>query len=102
MASLYNTTTGTFTSFTDPSARQFFYAYGISGTNVVGYYANGVENGFLYNTTGITYTIIDDPLSHNTTATGIDGDNIVGYYYDANNNSHGFLSKAGDFASDFA
>ena len=63
---------------------------GISGTNIVGFYAdvNGYGHGFLYD--GSTWTTLDDPLGYFTWARGISGTNIVGFYLGANG-VHGFL-----------
>ena len=56
---LYNGST--YTTLNDPLAVGTV-AWGISGNNIVGYYADssGNPNGFLYN--GSTWTTLDDPL----------------------------------------
>ena len=74
----------TYTTLDNPAGTGGTYAYGISGNNIVGWYANssGWQLGFLYN--GSTYTTLNDPLGVNGTyANGISGNNIVGYYYDS-------------------
>ena len=71
------------------------YAFGISGTNIVGSYWNGSwSEGFIYN--GNTWTMLSNPNAapvankdSGTWATGISGSNVVGYYSDAG--FHGFL-----------
>jgi len=81
----------TYTTLDNPAGTGGTTAYGISGNNIVGWYANssGWQLGFLYN--GSTYTTLTDPLSVNTTmygpvpngnyAYGISGNNTVGLYY---------------------
>ena len=61
----------------------------ISGTTIVGTYANSlVKHGFSYN--GTSYTTLDDPLATGgTIASGISGSTIVGYYFDGTG-THGF------------
>ena len=64
------------------------YAFGIEGTNVVGYYVDsGHFRGYLYD--GTTYTPIDVPGADDTVLFGIDGGNIVGSYADSS--AHGLL-----------
>jgi hypothetical protein len=88
----------TYTTLDDPSGNGGTYAYGISGNNIVGWYANNSAGyfgpineqvGFLYN--GSTYTTLINPLSIQNTiqgpvpngnyAYGISGNNTVGLYY---------------------
>ena len=81
----------TYTTLDDPLGTGGTTAYGISGNNIVGWYANssGWQLGFLYN--GSTYTTLTDPLSVQSTmhgpvpngnyAYGISGNNTVGLYY---------------------
>ena len=81
----------TYTTLDNPAGTGGTYAYGISGNNIVGWYANssGWQLGFLYN--GSTYTTLTDPLSVQSTmhgpvpngnyAYGISGNNTVGLYY---------------------
>jgi hypothetical protein len=68
-------------------------AWGVSKSNVVGFYegSGGVDHGFLYD--GSTYTTLDDPsaLGHDTYSFGISGNNIVGTYVDSSGAIHGFL-----------
>ena len=68
------------------------FAYGISGSNIVGTYATSTGvHGFLYN--GSTYTTLDVPFAgeQGTFPYGISGSNIVGHYNDSSNRPHGFL-----------
>jgi hypothetical protein len=68
------------------------FATGVSGNNVVGYYADASgAHGFLYN--GSSFTTLNGPDSLDTDAHayGIDGNNVVGIYRDANGFLHGFL-----------
>ena len=67
------------------------YAYGISGTNIVGYYqdSNAFAHGFVYN--GKTYDTLDVLNAIHTEAYGISGKNIVGAYMDSSRYWHGFL-----------
>ena len=83
---------GTFTTISDPLGTNGTFAFGVSGSDIVGEYspASGPPQGFLYN--GSSYTTLSDPLGVNGTfAYGISGSNIVGYYIDASDNAHGFL-----------
>lgn len=86
---LYNGSS--FSNLIDPNGSAAFggtLAAGISGTQIVGNYANASgAHGFLYN--GSTYTTLDDP-NGNTWAMGISGKNVVGFYNDASG-THGFL-----------
>ena len=88
----------TYTTLDDTSAGAGGIAdSGISGSNIVGYYQQGLMwHGFLYN--GSTYTTLDDPLAVPTSvgnggtwASGISGNNIAGYYEDSSGISHGFI-----------
>ena len=55
------------------------HAYGIDGSNIVGYCNNGPSSfGFLYD--GTDWTRLDSPGATRTAVFGIDGGNIVGYY----------------------
>ena len=61
--------------------------FGISGSDVVGWYFDGQTfNGFFSD--GQTLTTIGPS---NSVGLGIDGNNIVGYYDDANDYTHGFI-----------
>jgi len=64
-------------------------AYGISGSNIVGWYmdSSGVH-GFLYD--GTTWTTLDMPGATETIINGINGSNIVGVYRDSSG-EHSFL-----------
>src|SRR5579875_3073663 len=79
-----------FMTLNDPSATGGTFAYGISGSNIVGYYSDGTGyHVFLYN--GTSYTTLNDPSATNGTfALGISGSNIVGDYSDGTG-YHGFL-----------
>jgi hypothetical protein len=84
----------TFTTLAPPSASQSR-AYGISGSEVSGYYtdASGNTQGYIYN--GSSYTTIDNSSAVNGTfLRGISGNLVAGYY--TNNNGiyladHGFI-----------
>jgi len=110
----------TYTTLDDPLAATngAVYPYGtvvtgISGTNIVGYYAdtNGTTHGFVCN--GIGWTTLDDPLAEvygddpgvlQTYAQGISGTNIVGYYFAGSHMGgfyHGFVFDGSAWA-DFA
>jgi hypothetical protein len=81
----------TYSALNDPNANAVgTLAFGISGSNIVGYFGDNTGNhGFLYN--GSTYTTLDDPnATAGTLAQGIDGSNIVGFYTD-NTGVHGFI-----------
>src|ERR1700722_921744 len=56
-----------YTTLNDPSAFNRTYAYGIDGSNIVGFYTDnfGNNHGFLYN--GSTYTTLNDPSATNGT-----------------------------------
>src|SRR6266404_4769408 len=84
----------TYTTIDDPFGTVGTQAYGInSAGQIVGYYADSLQNehGFLYS--GGTYTTLDDPsASGRTVATGINGKGqIVGYYTDSSPQNHGFF-----------
>jgi hypothetical protein len=67
------------------------YAYGISGSNIVGTYNDGTNSyGFIYNINSNTYTTFNVPGAISTTAYGISGANITGNYGDGTNN-YGFI-----------
>jgi len=68
------------------------FAYGIDGSNIVGFYddENGDSHGFIYD--GQDYTTLDAPGAYHTYVYGTDGSNIVGYYRDAYGKKHGFLA----------
>ena len=92
----------TFTEINDPSAVNSFgngstYAFGISGSNVVGYFVDPTtdyHHGFFYD--GSTYTTLDDPLGYSTAAVGISGQEIVGNYQPTGGgNGAGFLYSGG-------
>src|SRR5438876_796008 len=71
----------TFTTLNDPLGVNGTYAYGISGSVIVGgYYDSGFHiHGFSYD--GATYTTIDDPLAtRSNTARGIGGTTVVGVF----------------------
>jgi len=67
------------------------YAFGISGSNIVGYYQDNNDNfhGFLYHNG--TYTTLDYAPAGATFLYGIDGVNIVGTYEDPLFKYHGFV-----------
>lgn len=71
-------------------------AYGILGTNIVGYYTDKATNyqGFLLNGANWTnWTTLDAPLGvGNTYAEGVSDNNIVGLYWDNRGHEHGFLA----------
>ena len=94
---LYNGST--YTTVTDPLGSNGTFAYGVSGSNVVGYYTDsaGYDHGFLYN--GSTYTTIDEPLSvGGTYVYGISGNEFVGYYY-GSSGQHGFLFNGSTYTN---
>jgi hypothetical protein len=72
-------------------------AFGVSSSNIVGYYVNSnITHGFVYD--GVNYRTLDAPQASQTAfvfsgtyPAGISGSNIVGYYYDTSNVAHGFL-----------
>ena len=67
-------------------------AYGISGSNIVGYYVDaiGIYHGFLYN--GSSWTALNAPGAINTMVVHSDGDNMVGLYWGSNQSTPaGFL-----------
>jgi hypothetical protein len=64
-------------------------ALGVSGHNVIGYYAVGSQTlGFLYD--GKNYKTIDPNGSTYTYATAVSGKNVVGFYVDAAGNGYGY------------
>jgi hypothetical protein len=66
-------------------------AAGISGNTIVGYYN---QNGFLYNISTASYTMLNNPAGANgITPNGISGNNIVGTYWygSGGNGAGGFL-----------
>jgi hypothetical protein len=71
------------------------YAYGISGSNIVGIYdiAGGGGGAFRYD--GNSYHTFNFPSARSTSASGIDGSNIVGFYIEPTEDqtgvTHGFL-----------
>jgi hypothetical protein len=88
------------TTIDDPSGVSSFHngttPFGISGTNIVGYYidASGNTHGFLYN--GSAWTSLDDPAAESGSSGGtyafdISGANVVGNYVDAGGQTRGFL-----------
>lgn len=88
-----------FTTLDVPGAVQTF-AFGISGSNVVGQYidSSNQEHGFLFN--GSTYSTLDDPLgAQGTSANSISGTNVVGSYFDAAGKPHGFLYNGSSFTT---
>ena len=79
-------------------------AWGISGSNIVGWYeghnsaGNSGEYGFIYN--GSTYSTLQHPLGvRGTRAFGISGSNIVGNYYDSSFTGHGFLYNGSSYTT---
>jgi uncharacterized membrane protein len=84
---LHNGTTWTTLNY--PGASETT-AYGISGSNIVGYYEyeDGSRHGFLYD--GTTWRTLDYPGAFNTYAYGISGNRIVGCFSDSSG-QHGFL-----------
>ena len=68
------------------------FAFGISGSNIVGSYRDG--EAFFFN--GGTYTPLSDPNYSFTIATGISGSSIVGWCTDGAD-AHGFLYSNGEF-----
>jgi len=67
----------TYTALSVPGASSTA-AYGISGTNISGFYESGYYYGFVYN--GRTYTTLSVPGADDTYAEGISGNTIVGAY----------------------
>ena len=96
---LYNVSTATYSTLSDPLAVNGTLAYGTDGNNVVGYY-NGnhaFADGFLYNINTATYTTLNDPLGvFGTVATGISGNYIVGAY-DGISGQQGFLYNGSSY-----
>jgi hypothetical protein len=100
---LYNISTGTFTTINPPGASSTL-ANGISGNDVVGFFADGsnVNHGYLFNMATGTYTTLDPPGSTNTfVVAGTSGSNIAGTYVDASGMDHGFLYQLVPLPSDF-
>ena len=62
------------------------YAYGISGSSIVGFYydMDYGQHAFLYD--GTSYTTLTPPGSSSATAYGVSGNMVVGTYADANDN----------------
>lgn len=99
--------TFSFTTLNDPQGTGGTVLTGISGNNIVGWFANAantVEDGFLYN--GSTFTTIADPLAGGpfpfTNANGIDGSNVVGVYFGSGGGSsaeHGFLFNGSTYTT---
>ena len=94
-------TSGIYSTLDDPNAQSEpsfeaqpnngTFVQGISGTNIVGYYADGsgTVHSFVYN--GSAYVTLNAPIGNDWTfAQVISGGNIVGYYSDANT-EHGFV-----------
>jgi hypothetical protein len=82
-------------------------AWGISGTNIVGFYvdASGDEYGFLYNG-GTNWSSLKDPLSGpglvgGTAVTRISGTKAVGIYLDTSGNEHGFIHSGTDWSNNW-
>jgi len=70
---------GTWTTLHVPGSPNT-YAYGISGSSVVGWYQDSShkERGFIYNITTQSYTYLDYPGANGTCLFGISGNSIVG------------------------
>ena len=104
----------TFTPLVDPLANLGpTEAYGISGSNVVGYYEPSggfiapeadsgpgtTANGFIYNINTNSYSSLYDPLAtEGTYAYGIDGSNVVGSYENSNG-VFGFLYNGNTYTT---
>ncbi len=87
-----------YTTLSVPGA-PYTVAFGISGTNIVGYYNSGIgkpNNGFLYN--GSSYTTLSVPGEPDTVACGISGTNIVGFY-NLGTNFLGFLYNGSSYTT---
>ena len=82
------------TTIDAPGAPDTF-AYGIDGSNVVGWYDDGPESpdpryhGFVYD--GANFTTIDKDGAIGVFATGIEGNNVVGHYRTEDFAYHGFV-----------
>jgi len=77
------------------------FAFGISGTNIVGGYVDNIDggiHGFLYND-GAFNTLNDPNSGYGTIATGISGNTIVGWYVDDIGDTHGFIYTNGTFTT---
>ena len=81
--------------FLDAPGATLTNAWGIDGSQIVGYYTDGIsghDHGFLYEA-GI-WTTLDVPGAYRTEPQGIDGGRIVGEYRDGVG-VHGFLYESG-------
>jgi probable HAF family extracellular repeat protein len=94
-----------FTTIDDPLAVYGTYVYGISGNDIVGYFAGtNSDQGFVYVGNSYYYTV-NDPLdiaggtNGDTYAYGISGNNIVGSFLDTNQLRHGFLLFLGPYTT---
>ncbi len=83
----------------NPSGSMSSQATGISGTNVVGSFAdaNSIQHGFLYN--GTTTNAFDPSGSIATLSTGVSGSNVVGWYNDGSGVQHGFFYDGTNFST---
>jgi FG-GAP-like repeat len=91
---LYDAETGSFSTFTAPSATRTF-ARDINDDGIiVGYYeSNSGTHGFAYDTHANTWAPIDAPGAVATYINGInDLDQMVGYYVDHDGATHSFVS----------
>jgi hypothetical protein len=98
-AFLYNLVTGNWTTLDAPLGTDGTIAFNISGSNIVGLYADSSEvyHGFLYNTGTATWITLDHPqgghsANQGTVANGVQGATIDGYFIDAEGIYHGFLA----------
>jgi hypothetical protein len=76
------------------------YAYGVSGTDIVGGYKmdlNDALHGFVYD--GARWQTLDYPEAINTEATGAWGTGIVGYYGVVGWHEHDFVYDGGTWTS---
>lgn len=87
--SAYSQSLFNFQSISDPLGTTT-YAYGVSGNEVVGSYADsmGGMHGYLYD--GNAYTTIDVAGATKTYANALAGNRVIGNYLDGSGLSHGF------------
>ncbi|HTU24727.1 MAG TPA: PEP-CTERM sorting domain-containing protein [Pirellulales bacterium] len=97
---LYDMSTSSYTTLNDPLGVDGTFPTGVSGNEVIGFYADAANafHGFIYDISTATFTTVDNPAANETEFDagtlpyGISGDTFVGNYYVTPATSQAFIA----------